>query len=1135
MTDTLINWKKVFFRDSQIEADGPDGRPLYAYHLSDEQFRDLRSALSHYIGGVSRIDSQMEQHPHFSGLFLLFAAEWWRREYRGGRWKWHPIENAIGLDSTSWNPSLRGRTIERGLRYWRLPSKQREGLRYIGAVALQGGLPLSLLAEGKGRLGMVLQRVLRLARKGSPNRADLLGWVESLSGYLPDTYKDATIFNLLVDLIRTITTLVENTKLEAGQDAVLMLDERQPGWRSILPLPLDDQTAQGLIEQLIQDAVSVSRTPSEIPVLVRHLDSADGDFFLLNSSLDLPERLGRDVLCHLFQADENALGRRLTLSLQTPSGELSWSLTRLAGSADYHVQTLAHLLSGEAACSEHRLHLASAMGEQWSTWPRRGDALDAALPWLFEEEEVTWRYVEQGGGSIQSLHALIALPEGSQVIPVDDEDSVVFKGFIEEPLRELYLCRGRCQIVYGGEKWRLRTGRADAIEADYHWQARPVWLDFIRPAHAFHGPLTLLEGDRRINAHALEWSPGGSPSALGPVTVTYREQGEIRYRTRLVHLPDGAALTAWPANSRSGRVVLTGWGAILGRLSDGVSNGVLMESIRSDQALTLSFRADTTHPPPERLEVELFWPNNPHPARLRLPFPAHGVNLYDGQGKLVESDSWLSLRRLPGTRLITFGRQPGLQLRFTLRRPGNRLDDSIEVRYPLKAEQVDSRIELRLIDYLDDIQRLLGVENRLDAWVEMALESLGMRVFQLRLSRYLCRLEKREGVVLLTNEGLRRSTQDEVASLKVLALRLESPKDDPEELDPITSEGTATGSWRFAPEHREPGSWLVYPGEGAPVLFRPTLCPVEGEVTTDSSLTRAITVADREVRVSALDEVITEMATDLNHTGWSELELYHQHLAHLPLTAFDLWRRLAQSPRAMAVLALRMGGISNGFLARFAIELPFAWGLIPVSHWHKAMIGLRRQCESWFEEPERASGLFKDRLKERIDWLTEQAPAIDTLQRLLLFHLTGEMLESNSPDEQERKYFFEAPRFTGEVSYLMKVIQRHSEDDLDHWHSDNDVFQQIRENRIGQWSELFATPPQDKWEVFVNLPVLLAIQVIRGQTQHWFVQPERMFALRTVQDFDREWFDAAFNFTVRRVISKGWVGLETADETREND
>lgn len=1133
MSDTLVNWKKDFFRDSQIEVDGPDGRPLYAYHLSDEQFQGLRSALTHYIRGISRTDSQIEQHIHFSGLFLLFAADWWRREYKGGRWKWSPIEEAIGLNSTSWNPSLRGRTIERGLRYWRLPSEQQEGLRYIGAVALQGGLPLKLLAEGKGRLGVVLQRVLRLARKGSPNRADLLGWVESLSGYLPDTYKDTTIYNLLVDLIGTITNLVENAKLSAEQDAVRILNDRQPGWRSKLPLPLDDQTAQGLIDQLIHDAVNINKTPSVKPVLVRHLNSADGDFFLLNSSLELPERLGRDVLSHLFQAEENALGRRLTLSLQTPSGELSWNLNRLAGSTDYHVQTLAHLLSGEAACSEHRLHLASAMGEQWTIWPRRGDALDVTLPWLFEEEGATWRYVGQGGGLIQGLHVLIAVPEGAHVNPVYEGDSVTFKGFIEDPLRELYLCRGGCQIIFCGEKWNLRTGRADAIEADYHWQAKPVWLDFIRPVHAFHGPLILYEGDRRINAHELEWSPSGTPGILGPVTLAHRDQGEIRYRARLVHLPAGASFTTKPADSCSGRIVLTGWGAIMARLSDSCSNTVMMESVHHGQELTLSFRAHANIPPPERIEIEVFWPNNPHSARLQLPFPAQGVNLYDSQGKLVEPDSWLSLRRLPGTRLITLGRLPGLRLHFTLRRPGNRLDDSIEVHYSFKAEQDDSRIELRLIDYIDEIQRLLGVDDRLDAWVEMVLESLGERLFQLRLSRYLCRLEKREGAVLLSKDGLSRTTQEEVVFLKVLALHLESPKDDPEELTPLTSEGTVTGSWCFATEQHEPGSWLVFPGEGAQVLFRPTLCPIAGEVTTDSALAQAISLTEREERARALDEVLTQMAMDHNHLGWSELELYHQHLAHLPLAALDLWRRLAQSTRAMALLALRMGNISDDFLTRFAIELPFAWGLIPASHWYEAALGLKQQSESWFDDPEPASRLFKRRLKERIEWITAQAPASSTLLQVVLSYTTNEktqeMIFLQSP---EAELAFSDQLFKGNDCELQRMIRRHANEQ---WPNANDLFEHIRSERTDRWAELFATTPQYQREVVINLPILLAIHVLTGQTQHWFEQPESMFALRTVQAFDREWFDTAFDLTIRRAVSRGWVALKSAEETKDND
>jgi hypothetical protein len=44
-----------------------------------------------------------------------------------------------------------------------------------------------------------------------------------------------------------------------------------------------------------------------------------------------------------------------------------------------------------------------------------------------------------------------------------------------------------------------------------------------------------------------------------------------------------------------------------------------------------------------------------------------------------------------------------------------------------------------------------------------------------------------------------------------------------------------------------------------------------------------------------------------------------------------------------------------------------------------------------------------------------------------------------------------------------------------------------------------------------------------------------MFALRTVQAFDREWFDTAFDLTIRRAVSRGLVALEPTDETKEND
>jgi hypothetical protein len=59
----------------------PDGRPLYAYRLTDTGFARLTADL---IGkGMAYFESG-----YGAGLLALWAAEWFRREYSGGFFTW---------------------------------------------------------------------------------------------------------------------------------------------------------------------------------------------------------------------------------------------------------------------------------------------------------------------------------------------------------------------------------------------------------------------------------------------------------------------------------------------------------------------------------------------------------------------------------------------------------------------------------------------------------------------------------------------------------------------------------------------------------------------------------------------------------------------------------------------------------------------------------------------------------------------------------------------------------------------------------------------------------------------------------------------------------------------------------------
>ena len=172
----------------------PDRRPLHAYRLNDSGIVELKAWLRDRLAAYRNNLATLSERD--CGLFVLYAAEWWRRTYDGGRWKWDPVLEEIGLSTTDWTQSAKKHCVETGLRYWRIGSTGSGGLRFIGVIARQGGLPVALIAEARGRIGQLLGQVLRLAGPDSPRRS-LRAWIDSLQDRLPASYQREETLDLL--------------------------------------------------------------------------------------------------------------------------------------------------------------------------------------------------------------------------------------------------------------------------------------------------------------------------------------------------------------------------------------------------------------------------------------------------------------------------------------------------------------------------------------------------------------------------------------------------------------------------------------------------------------------------------------------------------------------------------------------------------------------------------------------------------------------------------------------------------------------------------------------------------------------------------------------------------------------------
>ena len=410
------DWKKQLLGRHGITT--PDGRSLYLYRLTEGDFSDLEDLLQHWLSqllpryGLARVAALSG----FAELFVLYAAEWWRRRYDGSDFSWEPMLRELGTDPDEWSPTQRSDFVRLGFRGWRIRPRESGGMRFIGSVAVQGGLPLKLLASSRGRIGQLLSRVLHLATGSQVTQSDLLNWVESLATTLPQTYRQGTIYTLLADVAWAVLGLKQEAGLQSSEDAVAILDRKIPHWRDRFPLPVEGKHAQGMIKQLIRDVASVriERQAAVLPV-ERLLKKTADDEWALRSSLDLPEVISTDKLASLFSVDVQELPPSAELSLRVGSAELTTGMRSLAGQQKYRLERKPLGFADDAATGEHLLRMASPDGRVWTVTASRGDELDADLPWVFVEKDSIVHFVRQSSGSVAAQQALIALPDGCEI------------------------------------------------------------------------------------------------------------------------------------------------------------------------------------------------------------------------------------------------------------------------------------------------------------------------------------------------------------------------------------------------------------------------------------------------------------------------------------------------------------------------------------------------------------------------------------------------------------------------------------------------------------------------------------------------------------------------------------------------
>lgn len=1156
--DSLSTWLISFLKHRNVK---PDGRPLFAYDVSQDEYHELRNELSGTIAAAGGLESLAFHSLGRSRLmappaaFVLYASEWWKHEYAGGPWSWAPLLESLGADPDFFSPQLRSEFVARGLSFWQL-SPLDKGKAFIGAIVVNGGIPMRLLAQGDGPVALVMSQVLKLASRYHWGSSQVLDAVNERLHLLPSAYRQSQIADLLARFVDTALQLKEEYQLDGVSDPVALLDRTLPDWRRRFPISLESEAAQTLLTGLVREAAAqgTGSTHGLFMAERRLVEGPDAGSFSLESHLSYPGRIPVENLATLFGLRDEEVPRHFTIDLVADARQPCTDGRLVLGAADpvAVLNVRKWVLRGQSARTELQLILRSQVKDHGEPCTiEGGSALAEDDPWIFVESEAGYPVLAAAGGArLPHASAWVALAPGWTIEGSEEAEPV---GELHSPgmsARKIFCLRSDARLLSAGLTFSVRLGQVTQPGQIYQWKG--MRLPEASGRSVFrnsHPPRLFRATEDRLQAVPLtaqQWRRIGSQETIqpqdarGPVEVRILDEGEMVARQRIFVLPPEAKIEYSSGQTVGvGQVRFRHWGPV--DLATEVPVNVTA-TLSQEGIGIVRFDLSSQGAPPAEFRVHVRWPGMNHELTLTVPYPVSGGRFLRADGSVMQEQETVTLRELIGMRLQIFDTNPDEPKRYEVQLTLGSGKQQVSSRLPVSMPDGVGRAEIRLLDYQQQIESLLGLFDDLDAKVRISLLAGGQSSCEIRVGRYSTTLRSEDGQVRVPEEALGRIPVEELERTRILACPLNQPDVTPLELNPVRSEGVHTGSWVAEGMSPELAPWLVYPGTDSAVLFRPLVwvearSPEAQAPTTDSdqapevtSLPDAMSQANPERRWSSMHSALKAMSEDHRHESWPLLDGLWQTFHHLPLTALDVWRMLAKQPKAVLSFLLR-SELSDAELTEALRRLHRETGWMPelttVSDLCEVAQAFWRYWAGEGLERDRCRKYFKEELESRLQLLADEIPSLGPLIETVIFVATGtlsplleELAKSHSRDAAT--VFIRQLWDGGNSLVNSQLFLINADREISAWPGRDFVLAHAwpafvqacsepnQQRLLPYFNRLFWPQPKDRKFSVANLPVLCALWAATSTSRQWWTDPRSRLALKQIRDFDPIWFEQAY-------------------------
>ncbi|WP_420935489.1 STY4851/ECs_5259 family protein [Alteromonas sp. A081] len=1114
----------------------PDGRPLFAYQVGQNEYSQLANCLSMSAAfGIENIDVRL---PRWDALFVLYASEWWRRNYQGGAWSWDSIIRSLEFSDDEFTHSTIRNIVTKGLKKWKRELLENaQGKQYLGTVIFEGGIPLGLLKQNTG-FDRYLRGVLKDSIQYSEAGYTPTHFAEKRKDILATAFHKGEFLSLVGEVIQTVLGLRETYDLAAQNDPVEHLNKNLPSWRTHFPISLEGEEGSALISSLIVHSSKVKKK-SDVPIYLSRRLQNNGNLYSIANVINFPSMVTETDLKDFWQVDK--VGNKLDLVAINGSNKLSIATLTLVRNEEFKVSPLIKTLPSAGSPEDWLLcfyRKGNAISERHLI--KGGEAIEPDLPTGFvKTKNEHWEYQSQGDVSTSEAVLRMILPTEGNLVG----DYIESLGCTEDGRTVCEITNNSVFMVDTNETYQIKV----KLESPPTNVIYRIWSEY--KLHQKNSSVAVIVGAPHITKIVGEsfysevpisqiywrvrggnWN-GNLSAAVGAVDIGVFDDGKLVYRKKLIILPKDLKVSFNSCVDYFNRGEIVFFSNQLSSVSTSSSH-VDYSTNKDGSVYSLSVTAKGENP--QVMKVLLDFERSDQPVSVEFPFPTTGGRFINSDGDQLKHNALITMEELRLVQLEVQHNDPSLHQDYYIDLC-LRSKDSPEllklanktIKLTLDRESITGSFHLikPLIDFQNEVKQLFALSEDLDAYMDVNVRSGTEKVISIRVVHYSCFLESDEitnGYSLYLDDIEDSSITSSKKDLPILLAKpLHFPEERGFELSPIKTQSICTNQWSVPNLSKHSGPWLIFEPK-INSKIRPRLIiesnsndSIECYETKSSLLRTAIAEPNFSVRQQLFDKAITEVADDLNHKDWQIVDAYISEFNLLPLTTFVLWERFIKNDLAMAQLFFKYidDPEKSIYIEKFSQELPFLWECISPEAWQKAFNQKKDQLADALRVLPNGHELL---VKQCLSWLDA------------LSHLSATSVIA----VRSLKHFVFGQKDKDFDIFLGRDAAKTASNALVSRSDDSNYQELVRRNAEESWPSLadeltnrllpednaraiqllsFLVHDLPKWRTSVVLtPVLLGIHHASRKGSGVISSSLDVHSMRNVIQFDKEWFTAAY-------------------------